>query len=108
MQKLMFSYQYIQAFVFLDIAKRGAIAPLAPLHPPLVSVWLCVRERDITSTYMDVHVIHITGHLLAMYLACSCKVHLYLYGFKIAYYALEQCSRLQPIVFKINYTSYAP
>ena len=39
MQELMcfsaFLYQYIEFFVFLKVARRGAIAPLAPLNPPL-------------------------------------------------------------------------
>ena len=32
-----FLYQYIEFFVFLKVARRGAIAPLAPpLNPPLL------------------------------------------------------------------------
>ena len=40
---------YIEIFVFLKVARRGAIAPLAPLNPPLIFYCLKNFEQVVAS-----------------------------------------------------------
>ena len=42
-----FVYQYIESFVFFKIGRRGDIAPIAPLNPPLDLMGYSVIDQDM-------------------------------------------------------------